>query len=182
MYTYSAHVQIYLDIITFILEYILLDIFLSFHLWFLFLFAGLKISTCLTAWGKKNCLLGKWILAKPSSKPHIICFENKYFCKLGKLKFCILSALVYEWIIMVTHWGRDKMAATLADNTFKCISLNEKFWILHKFSQEYVTWGLIDSMAAWVQVMAWCRTGDKSLSEPMLVCGAGTCMHHSASC
>ena len=30
------------------------------------------------------------------------------------------------------------MAAILADNIFKCISLNEKFWILNKISLKYV--------------------------------------------
>ena len=40
------------------------------------------------------------------------------------------------------------MAATLADNIFKCISLNKNFWILHKISLKYVTWGLIDNMVA----------------------------------
>ena len=30
------------------------------------------------------------------------------------------------------------MIATLADNIFKCISLNETIWILNKISHEYV--------------------------------------------
>ena len=30
----------------------------------------------------------------------------------------------------LTHWGRDEMAATLADDVFKCIFLNENVWIL----------------------------------------------------
>ena len=43
------------------------------------------------------------------------------------------------------------------DNIFKCIFLNENFWILDKFSLKYVAQGLID-MAALVQIMAWRRT------------------------
>ena len=33
---------------------------------------------------------------------------------------------------------------------------------------QFVTMGLIDSEAASVQVMAWCRTGNKPLAESML--------------
>ena len=50
------------------------------------------------------------------------------------------------------------MAATLADEIFKYISLNEKIWILNKILLKYVPWGLIDNMAALVQIMAWHRT------------------------
>ena len=62
------------------------------------------------------------------------------------------------------------MAANLADAIFKCISMNEYFLIVHIISLIYVTWGLIDNMAALVQIMAWHRTGTKPLSEVMLVC------------
>ena len=73
------------------------------------------------------------------------------------------------------------MATTLADNISKCISLNGYFSILQKISLKYVAWGLIDNVAALVQIMAWHLTGNKSLSEPMLVCGTDAYMHHSAS-
>ena len=62
------------------------------------------------------------------------------------------------------------MAAILACSIFKYISSNENFWILNKISLKYLTWGLIDNMAALLQTMAWCRTGNKPLSEAMLVC------------
>ena len=61
------------------------------------------------------------------------------------------------------------MAATLADDIFKYISLNENFWILNKISLKYVPNGLIDFTAALVQIMAWCQTNDNPLSEAMLV-------------
>ena len=35
-------------------------------------------------------------------------------------------ALTMNWL---THWGRDKMAVTLADDIFKCIFLKENVWI-----------------------------------------------------
>ena len=33
---------------------------------------------------------------------------------------------------------------------------------------KYVPWGLIDNKPSLVQLMAWFRTGDKPLSEPMI--------------
>ena len=58
----------------------------------------------------------------------------------------------------------------LADNIFKYIHFNENFWIIHKISPKYVPYGFNNKMTALVQIMAWCRTGDEPLSEPMLVC------------
>ena len=51
-----------------------------------------------------------------------------------------------------------------ADDIFKCMSLNEKFWILNKISLKYVPQGLIDRTAVLVQIMAWHRTGNNPLS------------------
>ena len=74
----------------------------------------------------------------------------------------------------------SKMAATLADDIFKCISLNKNYCILDKNSLKYVPKGLIDNTAALVQIMAWRRTGDKPLSEAMLACCTDAYMRHSA--
>ena len=76
---------------------------------------------------------------------------------------------------------RPRQNGRLFADLFKCVSLNENLWILNKIWLKYVPWGLIDNMAAWVQIMAWRRTGDKPLSEPMLVCYTGAYMRHSAS-
>ena len=54
------------------------------------------------------------------------------------------------------------------DDIFKRISLNENFWIWNKISLKYVPLGLSDNMAALVQIMACCWTGNKPLSEPMV--------------
>ena len=56
----------------------------------------------------------------------------------------------------------------VADDILKCIFLNENIWILTKISVNYVPYGLIDNMAALVQIVAWRRPGDKPLSEPMM--------------
>ena len=56
-----------------------------------------------------------------------------------------------------------------ADDTFKCISLNENARISIKISLKFVPKGLVNNNPALVQIMAWRRSGDKPLSEPMMV-------------
>ena len=61
------------------------------------------------------------------------------------------------------------MATILADDIFKCIFLNENDRISIKISLKFVPRSPIDNKPALVQVMAWCRIGNKPLPEPMLV-------------
>ena len=55
------------------------------------------------------------------------------------------------------------------DDTFKRIFLNETFRISIKISLKFVPKGPINNNPALVQIMAWRRSGDKPLSEPMMV-------------
>ena len=57
-----------------------------------------------------------------------------------------------------------------ADDTFKCIFLNQNVWISIKISLNFVPRDPINNIPALVQIMAWRRPGDKPLSEPMMVC------------
>ena len=68
----------------------------------------------------------------------------------------------------LTHWGRDKWRH-FADDIFKCIFLNENVWIPIKMSLKFVPKGPINNISAMVQIMAWRRSGDKPLFEPMMV-------------
>ena len=56
-----------------------------------------------------------------------------------------------------------------ADDTFKCIFLNESVWITIKSSLKFVPRGPINNIPALIQIMAWRRPGDKPLSEAMMV-------------
>ena len=56
-----------------------------------------------------------------------------------------------------------------ADDIFMCIFFNENCCILIKFSLKYVRKGPIDNNPSLVQIMAWRRSDDKPLSEPMMV-------------
>ena len=55
------------------------------------------------------------------------------------------------------------------DDTFKCIILNENVRISIKISLKFVPKGPINNNPALVQIMAWRGSGDKPLSEPMMV-------------
>ena len=56
-----------------------------------------------------------------------------------------------------------------ADDNVKRIFLNENVRILIKISLKFVPKGPINNNPALVQIMAWRRSGDKPLSEPMIV-------------
>ena len=57
----------------------------------------------------------------------------------------------------------------LPDDIFKCIFLNEDAWISIKISLKFVLKGPINKIPALVKIMAWRRSGNKPLSEPMMV-------------
>ena len=65
--------------------------------------------------------------------------------------------------ILLTYLPLDKM-----DDIFNCIFLNENDKIPIQISLKLVPGSPIDDKPALVQVMAWRRTGDKPLSEPMM--------------
>ena len=56
-----------------------------------------------------------------------------------------------------------------ADDTLKCILLNENVRIPIETLLKFVPKGPINNIPTLVQVMAWHRSGDKPLSEPMMV-------------
>ena len=71
------------------------------------------------------------------------------------------------------------MAAISVDNTFKCIFVNEKFFIFIWISLKFVPQGgPTYKKSALVQVMAWRRTGVKPLPEPMLTQFTDAYMQH----
>ena len=70
------------------------------------------------------------------------------------------------------------MAAILADDIFNCICLNENYRIPIQISLKHVPMSPIDNKPALVQVMAWRRTGDKPLPEPMITQFINAYMRH----
>ena len=72
----------------------------------------------------------------------------------------------------------DKMAAILADDNFKCIYMNKHGRILIRISLMFALRSPFNNKPALVQVMAWRRTDDKSLPEPMLTQFTDAYMQH----
>ena len=68
-----------------------------------------------------------------------------------------------------------------ADDIFKRIFLNKNVWISINISLKFVPRGQINNIPVLVQIMAWRRTGDKPLSEPMMTQFNDVYMRHSAS-
>ena len=69
------------------------------------------------------------------------------------------------------------MAAILAD-IVKFIFMKENDRILVQISLKFVSRSPIDNKAALVQVIAWRRTGDKPLPEPMMTQFPDAYMRH----
>ena len=67
------------------------------------------------------------------------------------------------------------------DDIFKCILLDKNVPISIKISLKFVPKGPIDNIPALVRIMAWRRTGDKPLSEPMTTQFNDPYMRHLAS-
>ena len=91
------------------------------------------------------------------------------------------TTIQYWWVVVIevcyailkqhrigminTLWPRQNFA----DDTFKCIFLHENDRISIKISLKFVPKVPINNIPALVQIMAWRRSGDKPLSEPMRI-------------
>ena len=82
---------------------------------------------------------------------------------------CNINLTRYKWGMVVNSLRPRKNGRSFADDTFKRIFLTENVWILIKIPLKFVPKGLINNNPALVQIMAWRRSGDKPLSEPMMV-------------
>ena len=82
-----------------------------------------------------------------------------------------ISGFVYcdTHIDLVNAFRPRQNGRHFADDIFKCIFLNENIWISIQISPKFVPKGPINNIPALVQIMAWCRLGDKPLSELMMV-------------
>ena len=78
--------------------------------------------------------------------------------------FCKLISHIH----VLTHWGRDKMDAIFQTPFSNRYSWMKNVWIVNKISLKFVPNVPINNIPALVQIMAWRRSGDKLLSEPMM--------------
>ena len=75
----------------------------------------------------------------------------------------ILPNLIYQHIEAGTKWTPFRR------RHFNRISLNENVWIPIKISLKFVPKGPMKNTPALIQIMTWRRSGDKPLSEPMMI-------------
>ena len=61
------------------------------------------------------------------------------------------------------------MAAIMTDEIWRWIFLTENVYISIKISLNFVCKGPTNNIPALARIMAWRRTGNKPLSEPMMV-------------
>ena len=86
-------------------------------------------------------------------------------------QYCLMAVL---WVSASTSMAVNTLrprqnGRRFADDTFIRIFLNEDARISIKISLKFVPKGPINNIPALVQIMAWRRSGDKPLSEPMMV-------------
>ena len=91
---------------------------------------------------------------------HTLFLDLKYVA--GHLGWTVMTCGVVPFDL--PHWGRGKM-----DAIFKHIFFNENVRISIQISLKFVPDGPINNNLALVQITAWCRLGDKPLSEPSVV-------------
>ena len=95
-----------------------------------------------------------------------------------------MAKYVVEWYNAISLFNTLRPRQNgrhFADDTFKRIFLNENVGISIKISPKFVPKGPVNNIPASVQIMAWRRTGDKPLSEPMMTQFNDAYMRHSAS-
>ena len=101
--------------------------------------------------------------------------ENESTRILGKNENTIWHVKIRQiWKVIITLQDINTLrprqnGSHFADDTFKRTFLNENVIISIKISLNFVLKGPINNIPALVQIMAWRRSGDKPLSEPMMV-------------
>ena len=82
-------------------------------------------------------------------------------------------ATSFQLIACINSSSPGQCGRYFADDILKCI-----FYISIRISQKFVAMGTIDNRLTFAQKMAWRRTGDKPLPEPVLIRFIGAYMWH----
>ena len=84
-------------------------------------------------------------------------------------------------LLLLIHWGKDKMATIFQMTLFKHNIFIKNYCILAQISLKYVPKAWIINMPALFQIMVQHPTGKKPLSEPKVAEFTDAYMRHSAS-
>ena len=77
--------------------------------------------------------------------------------------------VLFEFIYTFNTLRPRQNGRHFADDTFKCIFLNENVITSTKISLKFVPKCSINNIPTLVEIMAWRRPGDKPLSRPMII-------------
>ena len=89
--------------------------------------------------------------------------------KFSRFHWNLENFMWMSWAIINTLSDPRQDERHFADDIFTCIFFNENCCILIKFSLKYARKGPIDNNPPLVQIMAWRRSDDKPLSEPIMI-------------
>ena len=78
------------------------------------------------------------------------------------------SGAVDSWRPVINSCPPGQNGRLFADDTFNRIFMNENVRIAIEISLKFVPKDPINNIPALIQIMAWRRSGDKPLSEPMM--------------
>ena len=109
-----------------------------------------------------------------------------YSCHRKYIKHELFFTGIWQWIPQADQFNTNRTGTSIsqhflitvrprrneqhfADDIFKRIFFNENVWISIKISLKFVPKGPINNIPALVRIMAWRRSGDKPLSESMMV-------------
>ena len=149
--------------------------------WHIYIESGPRSCICMgpAHHGAETALLNmqdKWILV--FKEGFYLCHHNVYDqSAMDEILEQRTTNYKYWWyqllsfgVTTVLHWliSPGTKGCCFADNIFKWIFMNEKFCTFILISLKFVLKGPNDNKSSLVQVMAWCRTGIKPSSEPIL--------------
>ena len=101
------------------------------------------------------------------------CVNNFLWDLLHKAsKHIEAETIIFCEIFFIRHFNtlrRRRNEQHFADDIFKHIFFNENVLISIKISLKFVPKGPINNIPALVQIITWRRSGDKPLSEPMMI-------------
>ena len=122
---------------------------------------------------KTRCLLNRWFqLDVEESRQWLQCIQY-FLCSNDFAKFWSNApdvGLFHKVFKTCLNSLRPRQNGRhFADDILECIFLNENVWISLEISLKFVPEVRINNIPALVQIMAWRRTGDKPLSELMMV-------------
>ena len=135
-------------------------------------------------------LLMAWLLVSPGHQ-----YTWYWLCRINITLLSMNKKIIHLHKFSVDKGRKNKYIFMFFSNTlrprqngwhfpgdiFKCILFNENVRVLNKISLKFANKGLLDNNTALVQIMAWHRTGNKPLSEPIMASFDDAYMHHLAS-